>query len=78
MSKEKEELRLREVIENNWQYEIIKRLDVIGDMWGDITRDNELRFKKEKMENAKREYEMWHQEYNGYRNDYKNTYRERI
>lgn len=63
-------------VNNDNQYEIIRRLDIIGNMLGRYIRDNELKESKQRMEEIKKDYEMCTYDYHSremrYENDYEN------
>lgn len=64
--------------DNDKTNEILRRLDVIGDMFADYIRTQDLNEIKKKMERAKEEYDCWHDTYEAKRNRYYNEYRERL
>ena len=63
-------------VSNDNQYEIIRRLDIIGNMLGRYIRDKELKESKQRMEEKKKECEMLSYDYSiresNYENDYEN------
>ena len=64
----------RPMVSNDNHYEIIRRLDIIGNMLGRYIRDNELKESKQRMEEIKKDYEMCAYDYQSrgmrYENDY--------
>ena len=73
LKKEYEEL-TKVKVENSKDYEVIRRLDIIGNMLGRYIRDKELKESKEKLNDAKKEWEFLTYDYNSRELRYENDY----
>ena len=65
-------------VSNDNQYEIIRRLDIIGNMLGRYIRDNELKESKQKMEEIKKECDYLTFDYHSREMRYDNDYETRL
>ena len=61
-------------VNNDNQYEIIRRLNIIGNMLGRYIRDKELKESKQRMEEKKKECEMLSYDYSARELRYDNDY----
>lgn len=65
-------------VSNDNQYEIIKRLDIIGNMLGRYIRDKALKESKQKLDEIKKEYDYLTFDYNSREMCYDNDYETRL
>lgn len=61
-------------VSNDNQYEIIRRLDTIGNMLGRYIRDKELKESKKRLDDMKKEYEYLTFDHNSREMHYENDY----
>lgn len=73
-----EKLSNRKCVSNDTNYEIIRRLDIIGDLLGDFLKENELKESREKLEKAQKEVEMLTFDCNARVLTYSNKYEDRL
>lgn len=65
-------------VSNDNQYEIIRRLDIIGNMLGRYIRDKELKESKQKLDEIKKECDYLTFDYNSREMRYDNDYEIRL
>ena len=63
---------------NDTNYEVIKRLDIIGDIIGRYIRDTQIKEKKERVEKLQKELELEQFDLNSREMRYSNDYEDRI